>query len=59
MIIEDAIRSMVSEEVSREYREIEGKIWGFMKRTGLPNTEIVLVHFRGKCFPQWRGAVKP
>ena len=29
----------------------------FLATTGLPIEEVVLVKFRGKTFPQWRGAV--
>lgn len=37
--------------------EAELSILYFHARTGLPLTQISLVHFRGKMFPQWSGAL--
>ena len=52
------IQKYVDAIVRSEARSRELQCWKFMKRTGLAPEEITLVHYKGKAFPQWRGAWK-
>lgn len=56
-LLQPAIQHIIAAERSRELRLLELRIESFMKRTGLSNNEITLVHYRDKCFPQWNGAL--
>jgi hypothetical protein len=55
---DDTLQEWFESEVRRRAQLINGAIASFLYRTKLPLSEVALVQFRGKEFPQWKGAVR-
>jgi len=58
--IDSAFDDAVDRAMSVRLRKEEMLVMLFMARTGLPLSEVTMVHFREKSYPQWKGAaLKP
>lgn len=55
--VEMTMQEILRDQITRESMALELRIEDFMKRTGLSNNDIVIVHFRERRFPQWKGAI--
>ncbi len=51
----DRIRASIDFKMRTAQLECEAEVRRFMNQTRLGADQIVLVHFKGKVFPQWRG----
>jgi len=53
----DRMNASVDFKMRTMQLEREADVRKFMNQTRLGEDEIVLVHFKGKVYPQWRGGV--